>query len=218
MEVLIVDDEKDMLKILKTYFQKEGYQVKTAQNGQEALDIFFDGEYKLVLLDWMMPKVNGIDVCKVIKERSSAKVLLITAKNTNDDELKALTYGADDFISKPFDPRILMLRAKKLLNEEKCLTCADIIVNLNSQKVYKNNVDVHATRIEFDLVRVLIQAKGHILTRERLLDLVWGFDYYGDIRTVDTHIRRLRKKIGEAFIKTYRGIGYSLEDTIEKDS
>ena len=212
MSILIVDDEKDMLRILKTYFINEGYKVWTAENGQDAIDILDKESVKLSVVDWMMPIVDGIDLCRYIKSISDTKVIMLTAKNTNDDELKALKHGADDYIRKPFDPRVLMIRAKKLIQEDETLNIRDIVINTRAKKVYKAGKDINATKKEYKLIKVLSDAKGDILTRVRLLDLVWGYDYQGDERTLDTHIRRLRRKIGENVIRTHRGLGYSLEE------
>lgn len=211
MRILIADDERDMLKILRAYFEKEGYTVFEAGDGQEALDIFYRERIDLVILDWMMPKVSGLDVCREIKERSDKKVLILTAKSEQEDELKALHIGADEFIRKPFHPKILVLRVKKLLGDEKGIHFKNIKIDLEGSKLYRDGLDVQATKTEFELMHCLVRHKGQILTRQQLLDMVWGLDYFGDGRTVDTHIRRLRTKVGEDVIKTIRGLGYSVE-------
>lgn len=215
LSILIADDEKNMLKILKAYFVREGYEVFTAEDGQEALDIYYSKKIKLAILDWMMPKVSGIEVCKEMKKNGNIKVLLLTARSQNEDELRALTNGADEYVKKPFDPRILMVRAKKLLGEERIVLFEDLKIHLKAKKVYKNGNLLHITKKEFELLETLWNNRGIILSRENLLDMVWGYDYIGGERTVDTHIRRLREKIGENVIKTYKGMGYSLEDKRE---
>ncbi|MGL5867997.1 response regulator transcription factor [Clostridium chrysemydis] len=211
MNILIADDEEKMVKILKAYFKKEGFNVIEAYDGQEALDKFFEFNISLAILDWMMPKIDGIEVCKYIKENSSTKVLMLTAKDDLDDEFKALNSGADEYIKKPFDPRILILRAKKLLNEKEKLEVKDIVINTLEMKAYKGGEVLKLTKIEYDLLNMFIKNKGIILSRDKIIEIVWGIGYEGDYRTVDTHIRRLRSKIYEDLIKTYRGIGYSLE-------
>ena len=211
MNVLIADDELSMLKILEAYFRKEGYNVITAKDGQEALDAFYNNKIHLAILDWMMPKIDGIQVCKEIKEQSNTKVLMLTAKSQSEDEVNALSHGADEYISKPFDPRVLIIRAKKLVGENKTLNIGDLKIDLKSNKVYKNDEELNLTKKELELIKCFVDNKGIILSREKLLNLVWGMDYFGDDRTVDTHIRRLRTKIGEELITTHRGIGYSLE-------
>ncbi|OPA73976.1 DNA-binding response regulator [Paenibacillus selenitireducens] len=215
MQILIADDEMDMLRILRAYFEKEGYKVFAAADGEEALEIFYREKIDLAIVDWMMPKMNGLDVCKEIKARSDKKVLILTAKSEEEDELKALHLGADEFIRKPFHPKILVLRAKKLLGDEKGIVFKHIRIDVEGNKLYRDGRDLQATKTEFELMYCFVRNKGHILTRHQLLDLVWGLDYYGDERTVDTHVRRLREKVGEDVIKTHRGLGYSVEDEHE---
>ncbi|MBC6973246.1 response regulator transcription factor [Bacillus sp. Xin] len=215
MRVLIADDEQDMLKILQAYFEKEGFQVLLAKDGEEALEIFYEEKIDLAILDWMMPKRNGITVCQEIKKNSSMKVLMLTAKSENEDELAALQSGADEYVKKPFHPGILLTRAKKLLNQDEVIQVQNLKIDLLKNKVYRNDKELEITKTELELIKCFLNHKGTILTRKKLLDIVWGFDYFGDERTVDTHVRRLRKKIGEDVIKTHRGLGYSLEDTRE---
>ena len=212
MNVLIADDEKSMLKILSTYFEREGFNVITANNGDEALKKFHSNKIDLAILDWMMPEISGIEVCEYIKANSNIKVLILTAKSENDDEIEALNCGADEYIKKPFDIRVLLLRAKKLVNFNEEISSNDIKINLELGKAYKNNKILKLTKIEYELLLTFVKNRGVILSRDRLIDLVWGMEYEGDYRTVDTHIRRLRTKIGENLIKTYRGIGYSMEE------
>lgn len=211
MNILIADDEPQMVKILSTYFKNEGFNVLEAKDGQEALNIFESTKIDLAILDWMMPKIDGIEVCKYIKDNSDTKVLILTAKGQNEDELKALHGGADEYIKKPFDPQILILRAKKLMSIGEEIKVQDIRIKENEKKAYKREEPLQLTKIEYDLLLFFIKNKGVILSRDRLIDIVWGLDYEGDHRTVDTHIRRLRTKIGDGLIKTYRGIGYCLE-------
>jgi DNA-binding response OmpR family regulator len=210
MNLLLADDEPLMLQVIKAYFMKEGFQTFLAQDGEEAINLFYHHKIDLAILDWMMPKRSGLEVCREIKKMGRTKVLLLTAKGNVDDEFLALQSGADDFVRKPFDPRILLLRAQKLLQLGASMTFGDLTVDLNAQKVYRDGNDVQATHKEFELVKYLALNKGQIITRKMLLDQVWGLDYYGEERTVDTHVRRLREKIGEGRIKTYRGMGYSL--------
>jgi len=212
LNILIADDESKMLKILATYFRKEGFSTIEAKNGQEALTIFESQKIDLAILDWMMPQINGIEVCKYIKENSDTKVLILTAKTQTEDEIKALSCGADEYIKKPFDPRILIIRAKKLLNLDEEFKFNDIKIIANKKKVYIKDQQLQLTKIEYELLLTFIKNEGIILSRDRLIDLVWGMNYDGDYRTVDTHIRRLRIKLGGNTIKTYRGLGYSFEE------
>ncbi|HDR4904780.1 TPA: response regulator transcription factor [Bacillus cereus] len=215
MKVLIADDEQDMLRILKAYFEKEGFEVLLAKDGEEALQIFYDEKVDLAILDWMMPKHSGITVCQEIKKNSSVKVLMLTAKSESEDELAALQSGADEYVKKPFHPGVLITRAKKLIQHDDIIQVQDVKINFAKNKVYKNDMELEITKTELELIKCFLNHKGMILTRKKLLDIVWGFDYFGEERTVDTHVRRLRKKIGENIIKTHRGLGYSLEEQSE---
>jgi len=209
MNVLIADDELDMLKILRSYFEKEGFTVFTAINGSEAMDIFFSEKIDLAILDWMMPEKDGITVCREMKLRQAIKVLILTARNTGEDEYHALSGGADDYVNKPFHPKVLIMRAKKLLQMESIQQINDVSFDITSKRVWRAGEELTLTKTEFELLRVFYQNRRQILTRDQLLYSVWGVDYMGDSRTVDTHIRRLREKIGENIIQTHRGVGYS---------
>lgn len=212
MNILVADDELSMLKIIEAYLKKENFNVLTASDGEEALEKFYENKIDLAILDWMMPNIYGIEACKQIKEKSDTKVMMLTAKGQVDDEIDALNIGADDYIKKPFDPRLLIIRVKKLIGYNDIFKLKNLKVDLKQQKAFKEDKDLGLTKTEFELLKTLVNNKGSILPREKLLDLVWGMDYYGDLRTVDTHIRRLRSKIGEEYITTHRGLGYCLED------
>ncbi len=212
MNVLIADDELDMLKILQSYFQREGFTVFTATNGVKALDIFYHEKIDLAILDWMMPGKDGITVCREMKETQNIKVLMLTARDTGEDEYLALTGGADDYVNKPFYPKVLIMRAKKLLQLESVQRLNDVTFDNSSKRVWRAGKELDLTKTEFELLRIFSQHRRQILTRDQLLDLVWGMDYLGDPRTVDTHIRRLREKIGEDIIQTHRGVGYSTSE------
>lgn len=216
MNILVADDELGMLKIIKAYLEKESMTVLTAKDGQEALDLFYKNKVDLAILDWMMPNIDGIDVCKEIKENSNTKVLMLTAKGLIDDEIEALNCGADEYIRKPFDPRVLMIRIKKLIGYSDALNIGKLKIDFRMSKVYKGEEEIILTKTELELLKCFVNNKGMILSREKLLDIVWGMDYYGGLRTVDTHIRRLRAKLGDDVILTHRGLGYSLEDINDK--
>lgn len=212
MNILIADDELDMLKILQNYFQREGFTVFTATNGEEALTVFYQEKIDLAILDWMMPKIDGMMVCREMKKTQKIKVLMLTARDTGEDEFKALADGADDYVNKPFYPKVLIMRAKKLLQIEAIQQLHDVSFDVTSKRVWRAGTEIELTKTEFELLRIFSQNRRQILTRDQLLDLVWGLDYMGDPRTVDTHIRRLREKIGENIIQTHRGIGYSTSE------
>lgn len=212
MNILLADDEEAILKILKIYLEKEGFFCFLAKNGKEAQEIFYTNMIDLAVLDWMMPKVTGIELCTEFKKVKEIKIIILTAKTTDNDELKGLLSGADDYIKKPFDPRVLVARVKKILKIEEKIIWNHLSIDFLAQKVYKEELDLNLNNKEFMLFKYLYENRGLILSREKLLNNVWGFHYFGDDRTVDTHIRRLREKIGQECIKTHRGMGYSLED------
>ncbi|RRN67719.1 DNA-binding response regulator [Peribacillus simplex] len=212
MNVLIAEDELDMVKILRSYFQKEGFTVFTATNGAEALNLFYREKIDLAILDWMMPEKDGLTVCREMKQTHKIKVLILTARETGEDEYLALSAGADDYVNKPFYPKVLLMRAKKLMQMESVQRIKDVSFDIASKCVWRAGEELVLTKTEFELLRVFSQNRKQILTRDQLLDLVWGVDYMGDSRTVDTHIRRLREKIGEDIIQTHRGIGYSTSE------
>ncbi|CAK7078285.1 MAG: Transcriptional regulatory protein CseB [Enterocloster aldenensis] len=239
MHILIAEDHPDLRKILTLYLQKEGYQVSVVSNGQEAITYLMErcGLKKeaqnnlgltfskspsshapatlpdLLILDWMMPVQDGIQTCREIRALNlPIKILMLTAKGETEHEILGLTSGADDYVRKPFDIKVLLLRIKKLCRLEGILCCGDISLNQETFEVRKGNIPVVLTRTEYELLRYFLTNQRIILTREQLLNQVWGMDFEGDSRTVDTHIRRLRRKIGEEYIKTRIGIGYVISD------
>jgi two-component system alkaline phosphatase synthesis response regulator PhoP len=209
MNILIAEDDPDMQKILALYLKKEGYDVDTVSDGQAAVQYLAKHGADLVLLDWMMPVQDGIETCRQIRDLNiPVKILMLTAKGENKNEITGLSCGADDYMRKPFDIQILLLRIKKLCNLEGVLRFRDISLNQNTFEAKKGDSPLVLTRIEFGLLCFFLRNQRMILTREQLLNNIWGMDFEGDIRTVDTHIRRLRKKIGEDYIRTRIGIGY----------
>lgn len=214
MNILIADDSPEIVHIVSAYLKKDGFTVFTASNGEEALDIFYQKKIDLAIIDWMMPKIDGIKVTKTIKAESPVKVLMLTAKNTGADEFLSLTSGADDYITKPFHPQVLMLRIKKLLGLAQTILIQDLMIDPTNMKVWKKDEIIDLTKKEFELLMMLFKNRGTILTREQLLIGVWGMEYDGVERTVDTHIRRLREKVGTSIVHTKRGVGYTIENEI----
>ncbi|EOH99051.1 hypothetical protein UAY_02320 [Enterococcus moraviensis ATCC BAA-383] len=211
MNILVADDSPEMVQIVSAYLKKDGFTVYTVLDGEAALDIFYQEKVDLAIIDWMMPKIDGIEVIKTIKAESSLKVLMLTAKSTGEDEFLSLSSGADDYITKPFHPQVLLLRVKKLLNLAHSFYIKDLLVEPANLKVWKKDQPLDLTKKEFDLLMMLAKNQGAILTREQLLIGIWGMDYDGVARTVDTHIRRLREKVGDEIITTKRGVGYLIE-------
>lgn len=209
MHVLIAEDDSDMQKILKLYLQRDGYEVSVVSNGRAAVDFLSENSVDLVLMDWMMPIQDGIQTCKEIRFlQIPTKILMLTAKGQNEDEIKGLSCGADDYLRKPFDIEVLLLRIRKLCRTENILSYRDIVLNPDTMEVSKKGEKIIVTRTEYDLLKFFLLNQRRILSRELLLNNIWGMDFEGDSRTVDTNIRRLRKKIGEDYIQTRIGMGY----------
>lgn len=216
MRILVAEDDEHMCKILKLYLQKEGFSVDVASNGEDAVRYFESNRADLVLLDWMMPKKSGIEVCQELRQmKIPVKIIMLTAKTTTANELQGLTTGADDYLRKPFDIKVLLARVKKLCNVETELTFKDISLNPVTYEAFKNQEKLELTKKEYELLKYFLSNKNIVLSREKILDYVWGMDYDGQARTVDTHIRRLRKKIGDSYIQTSFGTGYIMRDSYE---
>jgi DNA-binding response OmpR family regulator len=218
-KILLVEDEKKIRWLVKDYLEENNYEVDEAENGEVAFDMFYNGKYDLVITDIMMPKMNGIDLVKEIRMFSKIPIIMLTAKTTDEDELTGLNYGADDYVKKPFNPDVLLKRVEVLLKrvypEEHKIIDGNIELDLDERIVkYKGEI-LEFSKKEFELLYTFIKNKNIVLFRQRLLDIVWGYDYEGDIRTVDTHIKTIRKKI-ENIIKTVHGVGYKYEGEINE--
>jgi two-component system response regulator ResD len=219
--ILLVEDEVRMRILLSDYFKREGYIFLEASNGIEALKIFNENSVDLVILDIMMPYMDGWDVCKSIRKTSQVPIILLTAKSEEEDKLLGYELGADDYITKPFSPKVLIAKVKALLKRTEYQTePSNTILNFQGLSIdeLSHEVKVDGNSIilspkEYDLLLYLIKNKGIALSRDKILDSVWGMDYYGDSRTVDTNIKRLREKLGEKaeMITTIRGSGYKFE-------
>ncbi len=195
MHILIVEDDFDMQKILRLYLQKEGFTVSIVSNGRDAIEFLSENHVHLVIMDWMMPIEDGIQTCKEIRLlHIPTKILMLTAKGENEDEVKGLTCGADDYLRKPFNIQILLLRIRKLCHAENILSFQDIRLNPDTMEVTKEGEKIILTKTEYELLKFFLSNQNQILSREVLLNHIWGIDYEGDIRTVDTTIRWLRKK------------------------
>lgn len=207
MNILIAEDELPMQKILRLYLEKENYTVETASDGEQALLLACSHRFDLILLDWMLPKLEGVEVCRQLRAYGiGVKILMLTARGEAADEFAGLSCGADDYVKKPFDPAVLMLRIKKLLHAEGLLLCGAVSLNRQTGDVQLAQDKLSLTKKEYELLSMFLQNKGAVLSRELLLERIWGIDYDGDERTLDTHIRRLRGKIGEGYIQTQVGL------------
>ena len=221
MKILVADDEAKLRQLLSDFLKGEGYQVITAADGKEALETFNNTpDISLIVLDVMMPYIDGWRVCKEIRKTSRVPIIMLTAKSEEADELESFEKGANDYIPKPFSLNVLLARIharieKPLSKEpENILKYNGLIINQDTHEIVMDGKELLLTPIEYEVMVLLIRNKGKVYSREQLLSLVWGYDYYGGDRTVDTHMGRLRSKLGEfgeKYLKTVRGYGYKLE-------
>ncbi len=225
-KILIVDDEPLIVKGLKYSLEQDNYETDSAMDGEEALNKFFAGRYDLVLLDVMLPKVDGIEVCQRIHEKSTVPIIMLTAKGEDMDKILGLEYGADDYMTKPFNILEVKSRIKAIFRRtammqkestQSILTVRDMRINLNNRSVTIGQKEINLTAKEFDLLQLFVSNRGKVFSRENLLETIWKYDYLGDLRTVDVHIRRLREKIEKnpaqpEFIFTKWGVGYYFTD------
>ncbi len=219
LKVLVVDDEARMRKLVKDFLTIKGFQVIEAEDGEEAVDLFFaQKDIALVILDVMMPKMDGWQVCKAIRQYSQVPVIMLTARGEERDELQGFDLGADEYISKPFSPKILVARVEAILRRSNA-AASDIIkvggieINKAAHQVTIDGVPVDLSFKEFELLSYFVENQGIALSREKILNNVWNYDYFGDARTIDTHVKKLRSKMGEKgdYIKTIWGMGYKFE-------
>lgn len=218
-KILIADDEARMRKLVRDFLVRAGYQVIEAQDGEEAVDkIFNDKKIDLILLDVMMPKMDGWDVLRTIREYSKVPVIMLTAKADERDELKGFELGVDEYVTKPFSPKVLVARVDALLRrtsggDQDILSAGGIEVNKTAHTVSVDGKSVELSFKEFELLQYFMENQGIALSRENILNNVWNYNYYGDARTIDTHVKKLRGKMGEKgnYIKTIWGMGYKFE-------
>lgn len=220
MKILVVDDEKLIVKGLKYNLEQEGYRVVTAYDGEEAVKLAHDGSINLILLDVMLPKMDGLTVCRTIRTFSDVPIIMLTARSEDIDKILGLEYGADDYITKPFNIREVTSRIKAILRRVNptpksgdVLVSGDVKLDYNLRRVTIKDRNIELTGKEFDLLDLFMKNPGRVYTRDSLLNIAWGVDYPGDVRTVDVHIRRLREKIEEnpaepLYIMTKWGVGY----------
>ncbi len=220
IKVLVADDESRMRKLVKDFLVREGYEVLEAEDGNEALDKFYeDNEISLLILDVMMPKIDGLEVCREIRSQSKVPIIMLTAKSEERDELQGFDSGADEYISKPFSPKILVARVNALLRRsnkleaEEKLEAGGIVLDKTSHTVTIDGQPIELSFKEFELLAYFMENRSVALSREKILNNVWNYDYFGDARTIDTHVKKLRSKIGEKgdYIKTIWGMGYKFE-------
>ncbi|MCM1087929.1 MAG: response regulator transcription factor [Muribaculaceae bacterium] len=220
LKILVVDDESRMRKLVKDFLLRNNYEVLEAEDGSQALDIFFaQKDIALIILDVMMPKMDGWQVCKEVRAYSQVPIIMLTAKSDERDELQGFELGVDEYISKPFSPKILVARVEAILrrtnqtNAEEILEAGGISINKAAHIVTLDGRQVDLSYKEFELLSYFIENQGIALSREKILNSVWNYDYFGDARTIDTHVKKLRSKMGNKgdMIKTIWGMGYKFE-------
>ena len=220
MKILVVDDEEVLVKGIRFNLQNDGYQVVTGANGREAIELAHDPEVRLIVLDVMMPEIDGLESCRRIREFSDVPIIMLTARTQDMDKLLGFEHGADDYLTKPFNILELKARIRALLRrsggyeqQKSRITVGALTVDTQERNVYKNGVPAELTAREFDVVELLIRNPNRVYSRENLLDLIWGYEYRSDIRTVDVHIRRIREKLETVpaepeYFMTKWGVGY----------
>ena len=221
IKILVVDDESRMRKLVRDFLVREDYEVLEAGDGEAALVIFYqEKNIALIILDVMMPKMNGWDVCREVRETSKVPIIMLTAKGDEEDELTGFELGVDEYISKPFSPKILVARVSAILRrsgkapeEGKLLSIGGIVIDQTAHTVTVDGRQIELSFKEFELLTYFMENEGIALSREKILNHVWNYDYFGDARTIDTHVKKLRAKIGEKgdYIKTIWGMGYKFE-------
>ena len=218
-KIMVVDDDTRIRKLVKDFLEKDHFYVREASNGEEAMDLFYENpDTALVLLDVMMPDMDGWQVLREIRETSKVPIIMLTARADERDELKGFELGVDEYIAKPFSPKILMARVEAILRrtkgaEEEALTEGAITLDKTAHEVRVDGERVDLSYKEFELLAYFMKNKGVALSREKILNSVWNYDYYGDARTIDTHVKKLRAKLGERgdYIQTIWGMGYKFD-------
>ncbi|MCR1843450.1 response regulator transcription factor [Murimonas intestini] len=220
LKVLVVDDESRMRKLVKDFLVKKDFDVIEAGDGEEAIDIFFRAkDIALIILDVMMPKMDGWQVCREVRQHSKVPIIMLTAKSDERDELLGFELGVDEYISKPFSPKILVARVEAILRRSNAISTEDIMtagtiqLNKAAHQVLVNGGAIELSYKEFELLAYFMENQGIALSREKILNSVWNYDYFGDARTIDTHVKKLRSKLGKDadYIKTIWGMGYKFE-------
>ena len=220
IKILVVDDESRMRKLVKDFLGREGYQVLEAGDGMEAMEVFYDEkDIALIILDVMMPRMDGWQVCREVRQSSKVPIIMLTARSEERDELQGFALGVDEYISKPFSPKILVARVNAILRRANVLGGGDeidaggIVIDKAALQVKIDGKEIELSFKEFELLSYFVENQGIALSREKILNNVWDYDYFGDARTIDTHVKKLRSKLGEKgnYIKTIWGMGYKFE-------
>ena len=224
--ILVVEDDLDIQELLKNFLQEVGYDIVLANDGVEALSVFSTAQFDLVLLDVMLPKIDGFAVCELIRKQSKVPIIMLTALSGEEEQIRGLDLQVDDYITKPFSMPILIRKIAAVLrrsggpveDENKTIAYQNLVLDCDSYTATVDGSAYELTQREFEVLKELLTHQGRILTRQNLLDKLWRYDFYGDERVVDTHIKNLRKKLGIDFILTIRGVGYKIDKENEKQS
>lgn len=220
IKILIVDDESRMRKLVKDFLGREGYLVREAGDGMEALEIFYEEkDIALIIMDVMMPRMDGWQTCREIRQSSQVPIIMLTARSEEHDELQGFELGVDEYISKPFSPKILVARVEAILRRSHAIGTGDVIdaggimIDKAAHQVKIDDTEIDLSFKEFELLAYFVENQGIALSREKILNNVWNYDYFGDARTIDTHVKKLRSKLGDKgnYIKTIWGMGYKFE-------
>ncbi|NRG47753.1 response regulator transcription factor [Bacillus sp. CRN 9] len=217
-KILVIEDDQEIQELIKQFLLTQHYTVEVASDGLDGMKLFNKQSFDLILLDVMMPNLNGFEVAKMIRAQSKLPIIILTALEEEQDQMKAFDLGIDDYITKPFSFHVLIRRVEAVLRRtcesstSNHLTFKEIHMNCDAYKVYINHVEIPVTTKEFELLQLLLKNVKKVLTRENIIELVWGYDYCGETRIIDTHIKNLRKKLDIPYIKTVKGIGYKIDD------
>ncbi|MBN6888205.1 two-component system, OmpR family, response regulator VanR [Cytobacillus horneckiae] len=217
-KILVIEDDQEIQELIKQFLLTQHYTVEVASDGLDGMKLFNKQSFDLILLDVMMPNLNGFEVAKMIRAQSKLPIIILTALEEEQDQMKAFDLGIDDYITKPFSFHVLIRRVEAVLRRtcesstSNHLIFKEIHMNCDAYKVYINHVEIPVTTKEFELLQLLLKNVKKVLTRENIIELVWGYDYCGETRIIDTHIKNLRKKLDIPYIKTVKGIGYKIDD------
>ncbi|WP_374020948.1 response regulator transcription factor [Paenibacillus thiaminolyticus] len=216
--ILVIEDDQEILELIKQFLLSQRYRVEVASDGIEGMKQFHKQSFDLILLDVMMPSLGGFEVARMIRNQSNVPIILLTALEEEQDQLKGFDLGIDDYITKPFSFHVLIRRVEAVLRRSKDqsagnpLIFKEIQVDCDAYKVYVNEIEIPLTTKEFEIVQLLLQNEKKVVTRESIIEKIWGYDYYGETRIIDTHIKNIRKKLDIPYIKTVKGIGYKIDE------
>ena len=222
-KILVVEDEKDIQNIIKAFLENAEYKVETADDGLDAVNLIQKNNYDLILLDIMLPKIDGFTICEMIRKNSNVPIIILTALTDEESQLKGFDKLADDYITKPFSMPVLLKHIEAIFrrtnnsNENtSILKYKNMILNIENYEVYVDNQKVTLTYREFEILKLFLENQGKVFTRDNILNSIWGYDYFGDDKIVNTHIKNIRKKLGYDYIETVRGVGYKIDKEDKK--